>query len=97
MQGTVTEKKPATWLIRAYAGRVDGKTAHVNRTVHGTKRDDGVQTVVASGDLSFFGQFTDDDSTWPLVLSARYGTFVDVTGAYPSLAQADARQQWMYS
>jgi hypothetical protein len=61
-------------------------------------RDAGRQTVVASGDLSFFGQFTDDaDSTWPLlVLSAQYGKFIDVTGAYPSLAQADAGQQWKY-
>ena len=58
----------------------------------------GRHTVVAPGDLSFFGQSADDaDSTWPLlVLSARYGKFIYATGAYPSLAQADAGQQRKY-
>jgi integrase len=39
MKGTITQKGPGTWLIRAYAGRVQGKTAHINRTIHGNKRD----------------------------------------------------------
>ncbi len=39
MKGSITEKGTGKWLIRAYAGRVNGKTTHVNRTVYGSKRD----------------------------------------------------------
>jgi len=39
MQGTMVERTPGRWLIRAFAGRgSDGKTRHVNRTVRGSKR-----------------------------------------------------------
>lgn len=76
------------------------RVVDLDRAIPITTRLRGVgrETVVVSGDLSFFGQFTDDaDSTWPLlVLSARYGNFIDVTGAYRSLAQADAGKQWKY-
>jgi hypothetical protein len=40
MQGTMVERAPGRWLIRAFAGRgSDGKTRHINRTVRGGKRD----------------------------------------------------------
>jgi hypothetical protein len=39
MKGSMTEKGSSEWLIRAYSERVDSKAAHVNRTVHGNKRD----------------------------------------------------------
>ncbi len=39
MKGSTIEKSPGTWLIRAYVGRLNGKVTHVNRTVHGSKRE----------------------------------------------------------
>lgn len=40
MQGTIVERGPGRWLIRAFAGRgSDGKTRHINRTIRGNKRD----------------------------------------------------------
>jgi hypothetical protein len=40
MQGTIVERAPGRWLIRAFAGRgSDGKTRHINRTIRGSKRD----------------------------------------------------------
>ncbi|HUB71332.1 MAG TPA: site-specific integrase [Acidimicrobiales bacterium] len=39
MKGSIAEKGAGKWLVRVYAGRVEGKTTHVNRTVHGSKRE----------------------------------------------------------
>jgi hypothetical protein len=52
MKGTITQKGPGTWLIRAYAGRVQGKTVHINRTVHGNKRDAQLALVKLVSDMS---------------------------------------------
>ena len=52
MKGSITEKGPRKWLVRAYAGRVNGKTTHVNRTVHGSKRDAQLALAKLVADLS---------------------------------------------
>lgn len=39
MAGQLIQRGPRTWLIRVYAGRINGKRKYLNYTVHGTKRD----------------------------------------------------------
>lgn len=39
MAGQIIQRGERTWLIRVYAGKVDGKRKYLNYTVHGTKRD----------------------------------------------------------
>jgi integrase len=39
MAGTIQKTGENTWLVRIYMGRVNGKTKHFNKTIHGSKKD----------------------------------------------------------
>lgn len=40
MAGTIKKRTENTWLVRIFVGRdEEGKTKHVNKTIHGTKKD----------------------------------------------------------
>lgn len=39
MAGQITQRGPSTFLVRVYAGLVDGKRKYINKTIHGRKKD----------------------------------------------------------